>query len=471
MPFGKVFFVFDEVMELQALDFEEIVKRVCQETGKSREEVEQLVLEKKEKFSGLLTDTGAAFIVAKELGLELDAQRDFAERKKINELNDGLKNVDVLVRVKQIFSEKEFEKNGKKGRLCNLIVEDETGDCRLTVWSKQVEELGNLKRGELLLLKNAYTSSFREKIQLNIGFAGQIVFNPNESMPLEEIKEIEKKLNELTEGMENIDVSCRVLNIFPIKEFEKEKSSGKVINFQIGDETKVMRAAAWNDLAEKVNKLKEGDLLKIEGAYIKKGRNEFELNLGWNSRIIVNPENVEGVPPLETLRNEKFDKKEINALTHYDQNVEITGRIIAVRKGKLHYLVCPKCNKKAQELGTGFVCDKCGEIKKPGINPVITILVDDSKGVIQATFFGRQAERIMQKSNSELKKELEEKQVEEIIKEIENSISGKEITVRGNVQENSLNPDELEFIGREIKEMKEKNNEEEFTGNEVSENI
>lgn len=457
---------------MQALDFEKIVKRICAETKKTDSEVKELVEAKKEKFSGLLTDAGAAFIVAKELGLELDVKNSFSERKQISELTDGMKNVDVLCRVKQVFVEREFEKDGKKGKLRNLIVEDASGETRLTVWSRQVDELNNVQKGSLLLLKNAYTTSFREKVQLNIGFAGQIVFNPNEKIEgLQEIEKNEKKLSELEEGMDNVDVYFRILNIFPLKTFEKKDGIGKVINFQIADGTKVMRAAAWNDMAEKINELNEGTAVKVEGAYVKRGRDGLELQLGWNARIIKEPKEA-NLPPLEELREEKFEKKAISELNKYDNTVEITGKIIAVRKGKLHYLVCPKCNKKVQEVGTGYVCDNCGEVQKPGINPVITIVVDDGKGVIQSTFFGRQAERIMKKKTEELKKELQEKQVEEIIKNIENNISGNEITVIGNVQENSLNPDELEFIGREIIEIKEKKiKAEEFSGNEVSEYI
>lgn len=439
---------------MQALDFEEILDKICKETGKSSEEIRELVADKKAKFSGLLTDTGAAFMVAKEQGLQLDSNASFSEKKKISDLVEGMKNVDVLGRVKQVFSEREFEKDGKTGKLCDLILEDDSGDCRVTVWNKQVGELDRVRKGDFVLLKNAYCSSFREKIQLNIGFAGQVIFNPNERVEgLQELEVLEKKLGELDEGMDNVDVLCRVLQIYPLKSFEKEERRGKVINFLVGDGSKNLRAAAWNDLAEKVNALNEGSLLKVEGAYVKKGLQDLELNLGWSARIVVNPEGGDDIPLLDELREEKFERKAINELSIYDKNVEISGRIVGVRKGKLHYLVCPKCNKKVQELGEGFTCENCGEVQEPGVNPVITIVVDDGKGIIQTTFFGRQAEKIIGRNAEKLGKELKEKEAEQLVKEIEEKVTGREIVTAGNVQENSLNPDETEFIGREIREL------------------
>jgi hypothetical protein len=49
----------------------QIIEQVASKSKKTSEEVKQLIEEKKSKFSGLLTDNGAAYMVAKDLGIEV----------------------------------------------------------------------------------------------------------------------------------------------------------------------------------------------------------------------------------------------------------------------------------------------------------------------------------------------------------------------------------------------------------------
>ena len=51
-------------------DREAVVKKIIVYTGKARADIEKLMEAKKEKFAGLLTEAGAAFLVAKELGVD-----------------------------------------------------------------------------------------------------------------------------------------------------------------------------------------------------------------------------------------------------------------------------------------------------------------------------------------------------------------------------------------------------------------
>lgn len=50
---------------------EEVIKRIIEDTGLSRAEIQQLVEEKKEELNGRISDEGALFIIIKELGADL----------------------------------------------------------------------------------------------------------------------------------------------------------------------------------------------------------------------------------------------------------------------------------------------------------------------------------------------------------------------------------------------------------------
>ena len=159
----KIALICFDVMILE--DAERIVSLIVEKTGKEITEVQELVERKKEKFSGLLTDSGAAFLVAKELNADL-------------ELENGIRNIDLEARVLQAFQARSFEKNEKKGIMQNLILGDESGSIRLTLWNQQVKEFERQKieKGSLLVLNNCFVTEYNGRKQLNIGFNGITVF-------------------------------------------------------------------------------------------------------------------------------------------------------------------------------------------------------------------------------------------------------------------------------------------------------
>jgi replication factor A1 len=57
--------------------------------------------------------------------------------------------------------------------------------------------------------------------------------------------------------------------------------------------------------------------------------------------------------------------------------------------------VCPKCLKKLEKLGENWSCDQCGVVTKPSVRLVVEVVLDDGTGVVNAIFFGRQAEEIL----------------------------------------------------------------------------
>jgi len=432
----------------QEADFKELTQKICSETGKSEQEVKKLVEDKKAKFSGLLTDSGAAFMVAKELGVGVENKKQPKKSIKISDLSDGLKGLTLLVRVLHIYSPKEYQKNNKKGKYCRLLVGDETGEISLTLWGNDVKKIEQAKveRGAVLLLKDAFVSSYKEQLQLGIPFNGSIEINPKtkkaEILPKPE--KIAIKLADLGEGMENIDVFARIVRIFELNEFKREGQKRKVLSFLIADETSQVRATAWNEMADTVNNLEPGQLIKIEGAYTKKGLNGTELHLGWNARIIEEPVIAFKVPELNELSSQGFERKKIRELSEGEM-VEVLGTITAINKGNLLFKTCPKCGKKLVSEENGFVCEKCGEIKEPKNRLVVTVIVDDGTGAIRTSLFGRNAEKILEKSTLEIEKALQENTPSEVIEKIGIKAIGKTMLFSGRVKKNAINKEELEM--------------------------
>ncbi len=421
----------------EVLDFEKLVNEITKETGRKRKEVLELVAEKKRKFSGLLTDAGAAFMIAKELGIELGLEEKLSRRAKIGELKEGQRNVEVAGRAAHIFSPREVERNGKKRKYVPLVLADESGEIRTTLWGKDTEflEKKKVERGTALLLKNCFVSSYNEKLQLGLGYNGRIELAPKEvDSELPKAKARNVKIAELGEGMENVDIEAAVLRVFELREFNSDKGKRSVINFEIADDSGTARAVAWGNLALAVSSIGAGKAVKIEGAYAKKGLNGTELHLGWNARILSEPPGVK-IPKIVAAGKERRKISELKT----GMNAEIFGIVSRIsRTGTFN--VCGKCGGKAEREGNDFVCRKCGQTE-PKKRAFVSLVLDDGEANVNCTFFGDSA---LSALSLQSEKELDEKA---------GKAGGKFLLVEGKANENRFDSASVDFIANASKKI------------------
>ena len=143
------------------MDFDGIIGKLVEESKLSKEEVLKLVEEKKTELSGLVSDVGAAHIVANELGIQtLPSITAFF---RVEDLRAGLSNVDLTVRVLTNYGIREFvnSKTGKPGKVANILVGDETGTCRLVLWGAHTDELKEVAKDDIVKVTNAYVKMDR----------------------------------------------------------------------------------------------------------------------------------------------------------------------------------------------------------------------------------------------------------------------------------------------------------------------
>src|SRR3989344_4117438 len=110
-------------------------------------ELEGRIKTKINELSGLISEEGAAYILANELGVPILPQE---EKLKIREIYAGMKNISTSGRVIKKFEVREFAKENKTGKVCSLIIGDETGTIRLVLWNDQVELVNDLKEGQVV---------------------------------------------------------------------------------------------------------------------------------------------------------------------------------------------------------------------------------------------------------------------------------------------------------------------------------
>jgi len=143
----------------------------------TREKVLLLIHEKKDKIgSGYLTDTGAAYLVAADLGLTLDFE--LPSGLGIKDLYVGANAVNLSCRICSVSELKSYKKrDGTGGSLVSLIVFDKTGFIRCNLWDSKAEETQDMdfKPEDGILIGKAYVrSDFNNSPSLHVGQKGTI---------------------------------------------------------------------------------------------------------------------------------------------------------------------------------------------------------------------------------------------------------------------------------------------------------
>lgn len=411
------------------LDYKKIVDSIIAKTGKSEKDIKDMVSNKIERFAGLLTEEGAAFMVAKELGIDIEIEKSAERNFGVGELKSGLKDVCIIGRVINIGEIRSFEKGDRKGKYCKMVIADATGEATLTLWDKQIHMIDSEKicKGSAVFVEGCNVTEFKGNLALSLGSRGKI-YNAEGKYDTSELPDVKislVKLSDIKEPTKNVDLVVRVTKIFDRFEFEREGNKGKVLQFEVWDGKDKARAVAWHNLASKAQKLYVGELIKLEGADIKEGRTGLEIHLSARSRIIENPKTEIAIPEAYLVTGKEYTRKKINGLKDENYFVEILAEIIAIGKGKLIYDFCPECRGGSSSP----ICEKCG--KKTKKRAVISLVIDDGSANVSCTMFGRVAENTIGLSTDELTELLEKNGVENTIKVLEEKIIGNFVLIHG----------------------------------------
>jgi ssDNA-binding replication factor A large subunit len=272
------------------LSIEDILSEMEKNTKFSRKQLYEKVKKKQEELSGLVSMEGAAHLVARELGVSI-LTPDKRELK-IEDLVNGMGNINIKGRIIQISDTREFErKDGKKGKVCNLIVTDGTGEVRIPLWDKQVDILneGKLHEGDVVQINNAFAKgnvfggieirlsrmSRVEKIKDDESFPRQIVGTRQKRVPIKEVKEGIYEIKGSVVQIFNVNPvfqtcpKCRS-KVKKIKKGYECPEHGKVkpennmiISGIIDDGTASIRSVFFRDQAKIITGLEPETLLKV----------------------------------------------------------------------------------------------------------------------------------------------------------------------------------------------------------------
>ena len=85
------------------------------------------------------------------------------------------------------------------------------------------------------------------------------------------------KISEIEVNQRKIEVEGKIIDISPVKEFNKFGKTGKVATASLKDDSGEIQLTLWDD---QIDKVKKGDKVKIINAYVKEWQGEKQLNVG-----------------------------------------------------------------------------------------------------------------------------------------------------------------------------------------------
>jgi ssDNA-binding replication factor A large subunit len=233
-------------------------------------------------------------------------------------------------------------------------------------------------------------------------------------------EEAQLKVSELMPGMKKVHFIVKIINLFPVREFERNGKRGKVLNFFAADETGSLRIVLWDtnhiSLFES-HEIKQGDAVEIINGSMRDG----EVHLSGFSEI--KKANVK----IENVKIEKsFSEKTIEEVQP-GQSIKIRGIVVQIFAPRF-FNVCPECGKKAIQDAEGFVCAEHGKVV-PKERSLINFVIDDGTENIRLVMFSDQINKIS--NEQELKNP-------EKFEEFRNEFLGQEVYVSGNARTNKM---------------------------------
>jgi ssDNA-binding replication factor A large subunit len=250
------------------------------------------------------------------------------------------------------------------------------------------------------------------------------------------------KIKNIMPGMRNVDVTGKVIQKYELREYNSEKGPGKVASMLLGDDSGIIRITMWHKQAELITQIKEGDVIKINGGYVRENNGRKEIHLNEMSKLNINPKGVE--VELKPYTPQTFTRKKISEVTEEDSAIELLGTVVQVFD-MTFFEVCPQCNKRVRMREEGFMCPTHGKII-PGYNYVMNIYLDDGSDNIRVVLWREQAEQLLDLPREKMLSFREDSAAFEGLK---NDLLGNIIKVSGKAVKNQ-NFDRIEIVASKI---------------------
>ena len=281
-----------------SLDFKKMIEIVLQKKPDiSAEDVRELIDEKKRKIgAGYLTDQGALFLVAADLGVSFENNQ--SNLTSIKDLYIGANDVNLSARIINIYPIRKYTKKDSNEEVQNrtLTIYDKDSSIKLRLWDQHVSfpEEYEVKPGDLIKISHGYAKSgLDNKPVINLGAKGIIEKSSDSNndddnnLEIPSLDSLSKTIDEIKEPIDNIIVTGILTSNPRVSRYVNFRNEqGKSLHIPLSNEegTKTMRSIIWNINEDKIPGIfTQGSKVKLIGVKVKQGNpqysnEEFEIH-------------------------------------------------------------------------------------------------------------------------------------------------------------------------------------------------
>ena len=283
-------------------EYESLLDKLLEQKPElSRSDIEERVKQKKDKIgAGYLTDQGALFLIASDLGVSLS--EPLKVEMSLKDLFVGAKEISLESRVLSLAPTKQYtRKDGSPFLLRTMTVYDNDSTASVKLWDEKASlpEIEDLKPGDLIKIIKAYVKSdLNGKPTINIGSGSHIEPSHNES-DIPSIDDITVDVSKVKEGDTDLAVSGKIDGMISSMEFTNSRGQpGKALRLRLkGDDGNSIRVVLWGKDESSVPKIISLDAkVRLLGIRTKPGNQGLEIH--GNESTVVEIEGKQEAEPI-----------------------------------------------------------------------------------------------------------------------------------------------------------------------------
>jgi len=264
--------------------FDELIDNILNQKPEfTRQDILDRVRQKKEKIGpGYLTDQGALFLIAEDLGITLT--QTFNAEVGLKDLSIGAKDVSVKSRVLNISPAKQFSrKDGSPFLLRTMTIYDNDSTVSVKLWDEKANLPGieKLKPGDLIKIIKAYVKSdLNGSPTINVG-SGSEIDTTNQESEIRPIEALTIDSSEIKENQNDLVVSGKIDGGISTLEFTNKRGEpGKALRMRLkGKDNAITRVVLWGKDESLLPKVISQDAkIRLLGVRTKTGNQGLEIH-------------------------------------------------------------------------------------------------------------------------------------------------------------------------------------------------
>ena len=231
-------------------EFEELLEKIQEQKPElTKQDIDDRIKQKIEKIGpGYLTDEGALFLIAKDLGISL--KQTLKTEMSLKDIYVGAKDVSIESRVLNISPTKQFSrKDGSPFLLRTMTVYDNDSTVSVKLWDEKANLPGieELKPGDLIKIIKAYIKSdLNGSPTINVG-SGSNIESTNKESKIRAVDELTIDASEVKENQSNLVVSGKIDGSITTLEFTNRRGEpGKGLKMRLkGNDDATKGVVIW----------------------------------------------------------------------------------------------------------------------------------------------------------------------------------------------------------------------------------